>query len=261
MTSVPASSLPSPSSKRRDQDILKLMMSSYNVQMTTEDGRVQFLVEFKGPVSTPYENGVWNVRVELPPEYPFRSPSIGFANRIYHPNVDEMSGSVCLDVINQTWSPMYNLVNVFEQFLPQLLTYPNPADPLNGDAASLLLRDPKCFEKRVREYVSRYAKPLSSTSSSNSSSSSNNNNSNNTPPLVAGSYNSSNGNMSTSSSPFSPTTMVKSPFNTTTSSSSSSSGEQKMKDVEMIDDGGCDEVMSTSSHGEGGEDLLQNMDL
>jgi len=24
------------------------------------------------------------------------------------------SGSVCLDVINQTWTPMYELVNIFE---------------------------------------------------------------------------------------------------------------------------------------------------
>jgi len=97
------------------------------------------------------------VHVELPEAYPYKSPSIGFVNRIYHPNVDEMAGSVCLDVINQTWSPMFDLVNVFEVFLPQLLLYPNPADPLNGEAAALLMREPAAYARRVRDYVRRFA--------------------------------------------------------------------------------------------------------
>eukprot|EP00955_Chlamydomonas_euryale_P111720 366085-Chlamydomonas_euryale.AAC.14 len=60
------------------------------------------------------------------------------------------AGSVCLDVINQTWSPMFDLINVFEVFLPQLLLYPNPSDPLNGEAASLLMREPQAYNARVR---------------------------------------------------------------------------------------------------------------
>jgi len=62
----------------------------------------------------------------------------------------DRSGSVCLDVINQTWSPMFDMINIFEVFLPQLLRYPNPTDPLNGEAAALLMREPKSYDMKVK---------------------------------------------------------------------------------------------------------------
>ena len=70
--------------------------------------------------------------------------------QITKPFLPNSSGSVCLDVINQTWSPMFDMINIFEVFLPQLLRYPNPTDPLNGEAAALLMRDPKTYEAKVK---------------------------------------------------------------------------------------------------------------
>ncbi len=76
---------------------------------------------------------------------------------MYHPNVDEKSGSICLDVINQTWSPMFDLINIFDEFLPQLLLYPNPSDPLNSEAAKLLQSDPDKYNKKIKDYVKKFA--------------------------------------------------------------------------------------------------------
>lgn len=54
---------------------------------------------------------------------------------------------------------MVDMINIFEVFLPQLLRYPNPNDPLNGEAAAMMMRDMKGYEAKVRDYVRRYAGP------------------------------------------------------------------------------------------------------
>lgn len=45
---------------------------------------------------------------------------------------------------------MFDMINIFEVFLPQLLRYPNPTDPLNGEAAALLIREPKSYDAKVK---------------------------------------------------------------------------------------------------------------
>lgn len=142
--------------KRRHSDVKKLIMRKFDITMDDESVRELF-VRFQGPKDSAYEGGSWKVHVTLPENYPYKSPSIGFCNKIFHPNIDERSGSVCLDVINQTWSPMYDLSNIFDVFLPQLLLDPNPSDPLNGDAAAMLLGDKKKYYEHVRSHVRKYA--------------------------------------------------------------------------------------------------------
>lgn len=46
-----------------------------------------------------------------------------------------------------------DLLNVFESFLPQLLLYPNPSDPLNGDAASLMMKDKQQYDQKVKGLI------------------------------------------------------------------------------------------------------------
>jgi ubiquitin-conjugating enzyme E2 H len=63
---------------------------------------------------------------------------------------------------------MFDLINIFDIFLPQLLLYPNPTDPLNAEAAALHMKNQDKFKERVsylknfkhfkvKEYVKKFA--------------------------------------------------------------------------------------------------------
>ena len=141
--------------KRKDLDIINLIKSGYNVETT--DNKNQILVDLEGPKDSLYYGKKWKIIIEFNNEYPYKSPSIGFITKIYHPNIDFESGSICLDVLNQEWTPIYNLVTIFDTLLPQLLLYPNPDDPLNTEAAKLMINKPDEYAKIVKLYIDKYA--------------------------------------------------------------------------------------------------------
>ena len=73
-------SSPSAGKRRMDTDVIKLIESKHEV--TILNGLDEFIVKFFGPKNTPYDGGMWKVRVHLPEQYPFKSPSIGFMNKV-----------------------------------------------------------------------------------------------------------------------------------------------------------------------------------
>lgn len=139
---------------RINQDIIGLINNKHVVEA---ENLHKFTVLFNGPSDTLYENGVWIISVTVDDEYPFKPPIVKFKTTIYHPNIDRESGAICMNVLHENWSPIYDMLNIFEQFLPQLLKYPNPDDPLNMYAARLILHNPTIYEQKVLTYVRLYA--------------------------------------------------------------------------------------------------------
>lgn len=130
----------------RDIERLKKIAPNINVKNNV------ILLDITGPKDSHYENGIWKIVIRISKEYPFTSPSVGFIDKIYHPNIDLRSGTICLNTLNETWSPIYNLTHIYNIFIPQLLLYPNAKDPLNVEAATLFEQNIEQFKKKVKDY-------------------------------------------------------------------------------------------------------------
>lgn len=109
-----------------------------------------------GPTDSPYEGGVFNLSIEFPEDYPFRPPHVLFLTKVYHPNISA-SGSICLDILKDKWSPALSISKVLLS-IESLLTDPNPNDPLVPDIANLFIKDRSAYEERARFWTEAHAR-------------------------------------------------------------------------------------------------------
>ena len=73
-----------------------------------DDNMYIWIAYIHGPKDTPYENGIFKLNIEFPPNYPFSPPIINFITKIYHCNINN-SGGICLDILKEQWSPVLTI--------------------------------------------------------------------------------------------------------------------------------------------------------
>ena len=108
-----------------------------------------------GPEGTPYQNGIFNLNINFPSEYPFKPPNIYFTTPIYHCNISE-KGAICLDILKYNWSPALSIGKVLMSIC-SLLAEPNPNDPLVSHIANLYKTNRQLHDHNAKEYTLKYA--------------------------------------------------------------------------------------------------------
>ncbi|KAI8616916.1 ubiquitin-conjugating enzyme/RWD-like protein [Chytriomyces sp. MP71] len=136
--------------KRLQSELMQLMMSATpGVSAFPEnDNLLTWKATIEGPVGTPYAGLSYKLAMKFPINYPFSAPTLRFETPMYHPNVDT-HGNICLDILKEKWSAVYNVQTVLLS-LQSLLGEPNNDSPLNGSAADLWSNQPE-FRKMVQQ--------------------------------------------------------------------------------------------------------------
>ncbi|GJN88397.1 hypothetical protein Rhopal_001363-T1 [Rhodotorula paludigena] len=99
-----------------------------------------------GPPDSAYQGGKFGIDLTFPSEYPFKSPTVKFTTRIYHPNVTD-DGAICIGLLkSEAWKPSTKIDHILRA-LVQLLQEPNPDDALVASIAEVYNQDRATFNK------------------------------------------------------------------------------------------------------------------
>ena len=98
-----------------------------------ESDMTKWQATLTGPAGTPYEGGLFRLGIVFPSDYPFKPPRIRFLTKVYHMNISS-TGSICLDILKDQWSPVLTVPKVLISIL-SLLDDPEPSDPLVPEIA------------------------------------------------------------------------------------------------------------------------------
>ena len=150
----------------------------------SEDNLFQWNATLIGPDDSPWEGGIYTLRLQFPDQYPDKAPRVRFLTEMFHPNIFA-DGALCacaanfraragasaraccpfirpffvtppaaahagLDIIQDKWKPVYTVSSILSS-VQSLLCDPNTDSPANVDAAKLYRENKKEYNKRVRK--------------------------------------------------------------------------------------------------------------
>jgi len=131
-----------------------------------EDDFFDWSVYIEGPPDTPYERGIFEMKMEFPKDYPMMPPSLVFVSEFWHPNVYN-DGKVCISILHPPGEDELSNENPGERWMPSqsvssillsvisMLNDPNFSSPANVDASVECRNDYKKYQERIKSLVDK----------------------------------------------------------------------------------------------------------
>ncbi|KAG6974922.1 hypothetical protein JG688_00002835 [Phytophthora aleatoria] len=112
--------------------------------------------EIRGPEDTPYHGGYFTVKLTLTESFPQQPPRGVFLTKIFHPNVSQPAGDICVNTLKKDWKATLGLAHVL-QVIRCLLIVPFPESSLNDEAGKLFLDSYDEYARRAKLWTNIHA--------------------------------------------------------------------------------------------------------
>ena len=76
------------------------------------DNMFSWIATISGAEDTPYAGLRYKLSMKFTSSYPYAAPCVTFITSCFHPNVDLQGGSICLDILKEKWSAVYNVQTI-----------------------------------------------------------------------------------------------------------------------------------------------------
>lgn len=140
---------------RQQQELLKKSPDCVKPIINSEDP-LDIQADIEGPKGTPYEGGIFRVKLFIPGSFPQTAPKGFFLTKIYHPNVSE-KGEICVNTLKRDWNPrQWSLYNLFE-VIKCLLIVPFPESSLNEEAGKIFMENYEEYCNIAKIYTNVHA--------------------------------------------------------------------------------------------------------
>ncbi|KAK8872181.1 hypothetical protein M9Y10_007945 [Tritrichomonas musculus] len=120
-----------------------------------DDNFLKWIVKMEGPSGSPYEGGILTFKVDFPVEYPHEQPVISFYPIVFHPNVNQDDGIICLDMLRE-WSPSFQIRKLFEE-IKSVLVIPAVGHFDDGQICNLYENDREEYIRQAKDWTAKYA--------------------------------------------------------------------------------------------------------
>lgn len=121
-----------------------------------EEQLCEIHAEISGPEDTPYQGGFFTVKLTLTEGFPQQPPRGVFLTKIFHPNVSQPAGEICVNTLKKDWNPSLGIAHVL-QVIRCLLIVPFPESSLNDEAGKLFLESYDEYARRAKLWTTIHA--------------------------------------------------------------------------------------------------------